>query len=184
MQENTLQEISLAPEVVSALSKFEGGIDLNELTLEEIMMCTYKVLCRKISPQAFNHPRAMWGSVLVKADEVILVLNPEDESVYMPIANRHYRFIGIKREFGGFLPGSRIYTQDTLTWIHDPQDVRDWRLIDRRSGKKLKTPSDAFPLATEGENNAFFKRFRCPEVVRLMGRRAGGNIKKALKKSG
>ena len=119
----------LYPSEAEALRLFEEGISLSELSLEQVVMCVYKKPCIRIAPKNLNDTRYGHGSVLVGEDSITIVLNPEDDSLWVNLGSRKIRFIGPQRHFDYHLPGSRFYTPNTVTCVNDRIELTIFRTV-------------------------------------------------------
>lgn len=80
---------------------------LYKLTLEEIMMVRYRKPCRRVAPGNREAKKFGRGSVLLYEQEVLLVLEPEDNTTYFPHTNTRVVCPSKRRRL---LSGSRYYT--------------------------------------------------------------------------
>ncbi len=151
--------------------------DIAEMSLEQIMMCVYEKPCIRMTAEQLNDTRYGYGSVLVYKDRVIIVLNPEDDTLCFYDRPHNVRYCTGKRKFKGLLPGSRFYTRHTLTVIDDPERVRELRAL-KAQDKVVARPhfSSLFAPSDEGKLNDH----RCPEAWKLMGRRDAARLASVL----
>lgn len=118
-----LREPAATPEILEARTKFlnEPGAP-DSLTLEDIMRVYYNKPCRRIAPNCREAGKYARGSVLVKENEIVLVLNPKDESTFLP--RKSSRVVGCPIKcFKGLLPGSRFYTRGGVYVVMESKEV-------------------------------------------------------------
>lgn len=130
----------LHKDVIAAIEKLQQTQNPDELTLEEIMMCCYKLPCRRVTPGSNqNFKRYGRGSILFYAYEIILILMPEDNTVFFQY--KRPRYIAPRRRFGGVLPGSVFYTQERVMMCvkHAFLEVQSAREKFRTEDRKSET---------------------------------------------
>lgn len=143
--------------------KLESSEDTSGMTLEEIMMSYYNRPCYRVSPghrEAWGYER---GSQLVYKDRVILVLNPEDNSLYGIVGREDYVGPHYKR-FLGLEIGTRLVKNGRMKTIIDVQRVRIMRHM-KKDPKFFSMRSVSRSIISE-----MAERHRCPETTGLYGR--------------
>jgi hypothetical protein len=166
MNESTFED---HPAVLAAVRKLDETEDPDGLTLEEVMLCFYRRPCRRISPgtdQLFK--KYGRGSVLVYKDEVVLILDPEDNTLHFP--HRRSKFIGApKRRYTGVLPNSRFYTSGgVLVYVSEPKAVELLRGLFRAPAESNEGKVGGFSLFSSNANGKL-NDHRCPEAWGLYG---------------
>ncbi len=162
--------------VTAALEKLEQTQSPHSMTLEEIMMCSYHKPCRRILPGSDPVFRKYGrGSTLVYKNEVVLVLLPDDDTVYFPA--RGVRCIGPKvKRYKGVLPRSSFYTNGGVyNLVLTPfEEVVAWREVFHNLEPTFG------PHVSCGGMFGVAAHQRCKETFILMGRLAAKRLLRQL----
>jgi len=167
------------PECVqSALRHFDECNSVQELTLEEVMMCKFKKPCRRVEPGSREVRRFGQGSLLVKEDEVILVLRAEDNTMYFSF--QRLILVGTPcRRFKGLLQGSSLYIRGRRrVRLLSPENAHQWR----QAFTALRGEQDSATDALLDEKEGFRHHFRCDEALGLKGKKSASRLMKGLTK--
>lgn len=164
------QNPEMCTAVLAAMQKLNTTQNPDALTLEEVMMCFYERPCRRISPGKDCHFRKYArGSLLVYEQEIVLVLLPEDNTLYFPYERA--RIVGPKRCYRGLLPRSVFHTTGgTRVYVMDPfKEVSGMRQLMREKAERLKSfPEEANFLAWKNSAGSL-NNHRCSEAFGLAG---------------
>lgn len=122
----TQNEKVLDENVVAALRKFDECQSIDELTLEEVMMCRFKKSCRRVSPTDGEACGFERGSLIVLESEVLTVLLPEDNTMFFPYEELHL-VEAPSSEYEGMFPSSKLFKGDWQVRLFTPEVLRGWR---------------------------------------------------------
>lgn len=156
--------------VLAALKRLEETQDPDALTLEEVMMCRYKLPCWRIAPGTnYQFRKYRRGSVLVYEHVVILILLPGDNTTHFPFSR--VWVVGKKRQYKGVLPGSSFYTNGgTRLLVEDGLEcIQSVREMMRQSEEYYETHPEQKQLLAWENSEGKLNDHRCSEAFYLAG---------------